>query len=224
MKSKNILILTIIFFLSSGLTAQNRKKRTKTTKVLMETTMGNITIELYNETEIHKNNFIKLVKEKYYEGIIFHRVIKDFMVQTGDPKSKNASVGTNLGSGGPGYTLPAEIIPKYYHKKGALSAARIGDNVNPTRRSSGSQFYLVTGKKYSETELIQLETRLKTEFTKEQKKFYTSKGGTPFLDAQYTVFGEVIKGIEIIDKIQSAKTGRGDRPVKDIKIIKMKIL
>ncbi len=223
MKTRNIVALTIILFLGLGVTAQ-KKKKNKRTKILIETTLGDITVELYNETEYHKNNFIKLVKDKYYDGILFHRVIKDFMVQTGDPESKTANSEKTLGSGGPGYTLPAEIVPKYYHKKGALSAARTGDGGNPTRRSSGSQFYLVTGKKYTNVELDKLEARLKTKITKEQRKIYTSIGGTPFLDAQYTVFGEIIEGLDVIDKIQIVKTKKGDRPIKDVKIMKMKIL
>lgn len=223
---KNILILSLILFVSVNISAQKRrdKNKEKETTILMKTTFGDITIKLYNQTEYHKNNFIKLVKEKFYDSILFHRVIKDFMVQAGDPNSKNAAANQSLGNGGPGYTVPAEITPKFFHKKGVLSAARQGDNVNRTRRSSGSQFYLVTGKKYTDAELNDLEANYKTKFTDEQREAYKTVGGTPHLDGQYTVFGEVVKGIEIIDKIQVVKTGVSNRPVKDVKIISMKIL
>ena len=221
MKLKNLAILSLILFMSFNISAQ---KKDKTTKVLIKTTMGNITIELYNETQVHKENFIKLVKEKYYDGVLFHRVINEFMVQTGDPESKNATAGGSYGSGGPGYTIPAEIIPKYFHKKGSLSAARTGDRANPMRRSSGSQFYLVTGKKYTNAELDSFEKRMNTVFTAKQREVYTTIGGTPHLDAQYTVFGQVIKGIEVIDKIQTVETASGDRPVVDVKIISMRIV
>jgi cyclophilin family peptidyl-prolyl cis-trans isomerase len=179
---------------------------------------------LYNETPIHRDNFIKLVKEKYYNGILFHRVINQFMIQAGDPGSRNALPDAQLGSGGPGYTLPAEIIPKYFHKFGALSAARIGDNFNPQRRSSGSQFYIVQGKTYTAQELTSFESGLNTNWTEEQIKAYTTIGGTPHLDAQYTVFGELIEGFEVLTKIASVKTGVGDRPIENVKILEMIIL
>lgn len=258
--------------------SQNAKAQTteNETKVLIKTSVGDITIKLYNETPQHRDNFIKLVQEHYYDSILFHRVIKDFMVQAGDPESKNAEKGVQLGAGGPGYNIPAEFVyPKYFHKRGALSAARQADQVNPERQSSGSQFYIVTGKKYGKYDLQDMEKQLsdqqgqaifdrlvaqnrdsimnlqlagdndgllklqdeliaKTEaelkemgpfkFTKEQVDAYMDQGGTPFLDNQYTVFGEVIDGMKAVDKIESAGTDMSDRPRKDIRIITMEII
>ena len=256
-------------------TANKQTKGNKMTKVKLETSMGNIVVELYNETPLHRDNFIKLVKEGYYDGVLFHRVIKDFMIQTGDGNSKTAGPNDMLGDGDPGYTIPAEFVyPKYFHKRGALAAARTGDQVNPERRSSGSQFYIVTGKIYGSDELKKMSQRLvdmkkqdiflrllnenrskieemrrnkdiagmqelenelnhlteaeaaqsTSAMTDEQINAYTSVGGRPHLDGQYTVFGEVIEGMDVVDKIQSAETGRADRPVNDIKIIKATVL
>ena len=253
----------------------DKKADNKMTQVKLETTLGDIIVELYNETPQHRDNFIKLVKEGYYDGVLFHRVIKDFMIQTGDGNSKTAGPETMLGDGDPGYTIEAEFVyPKYFHKRGALAAARTGDQVNPERRSSGSQFYIVTGKIYSSEELNMMakrmtdikkqdifrrlvtENRAKIEelqrnqdnagiqalqneliqiteaeaaktpssMTDEQIDAYTSVGGTPHLDGQYTVFGEVIKGMDVVDKIQNTQTGAADRPTTDIKIIKASIL
>lgn len=230
MKTKHFfsIFLSIILSLNIMSCAQtqttNQTQENMDTKVLIKTTMGDITVKLYNGTEYHKNNFIKLVNEHYYDGLIFHRVINQFMIQGGDPDSKNAKPNANLGNGGPGYTIPAEITPKYYHKKGALAAARTGDQMNPTRRSSGSQFYIVTGKVYTDAELNQLEKKMNTVFTPEQRKDYTTIGGTPFLDGQYTVFGEVISGMDVVDKIQKVPTGANDRPKEDVKIISMEII
>ena len=259
-------------------TSQNAKAQSaeKETKVLIKTTAGDITIKLYNETPQHRDNFIKLVEEHFYDSILFHRVIKDFMVQAGDPESKNADKGVQLGAGGPGYTIPAEFVyPKYFHKRGALSAARQADQVNPERKSSGSQFYIVTGKKYGKYDLQDMEQQLRErqgqgifdrlvaqnidsimkmqmagdnegimrlqdelnakmnqilkeqgpfKFTQEQVDAYMSEGGTPFLDNDYTVFGEVIDGMKTVDKIESAGTDMSDRPRKDIRIITMEII
>lgn len=250
------------------------KTDNKMTKVKLETTLGDIVVELYNETPQHRDNFIKLVKEGYYNGVLFHRVIKDFMIQTGDGNSKNAGPETTLGDGDPGYTIEAEFVyPKYFHKRGALAAARTPDQMNPERRSSGSQFYIVTGKIFSSEVLKQMaqnkakrvkeETvvRLVTEnsakikqlqenqdnaslmalqneiiqqaqaradsltkLTDEQMDAYTSIGGTPHLDGEYTVFGEVVSGMDVVDKIQNTTTGRNDRPTVDIKIVKATIV
>lgn len=244
---------------------------TKETIVVMDTTLGKITLKLYNDTPQHRDNFIKLAKAGQYEGLLFHRVIKDFMIQGGDVTSKDAPMNKQLGAGDLGYTIPAEFIyPKYYHKKGALCAARTGDEVNPQKASSASQFYIVTGKKYSETELGQMEKQLeshlkqsifnrlqteykpkimelyrsgnkeelailrdtligKTELEAEKRKeeakipanlreTYKTIGGVPFLDNQYTVYGEVIEGLEIVDAIQQVKTNRQDRPTENIVI------
>ena len=185
-----------MFLFSCTMTGQNKKAATpqteKETVVLMKTTMGDMKIKLYNETPLHRDNFIKLVNEKFYDGLLFHRVINNFMIQGGDPQSKDAPAGKMLGMGDPGYTIPAEILPQFKHKKGALAAARTN---NPERRSSGSQFYIVH-----------------------------NNNGTPHLDGEYTVYGEVIEGLEVIDKIATVKTGTGDRPVEDVKIISVTIV
>ncbi len=197
----------------------------QSTKVLMKTTMGDITMELYDDTPMHKENFIKLINEKFFEGLLFHRVMNTFMIQTGDPDSKNAEAGTMLGSGGPGYKIPAEIRPDRWHKKGSLAAARQNDKVNPNKESSGSQFYIVQGKKWSANQLKNLDSRRAKKFTEEQKKHYSEVGGYPPLDFEYTVFGEVIKGLDIVDKIAAVEVNKpSNRPVKDVKILSMKII
>ncbi|MEG2849311.1 MAG: peptidylprolyl isomerase, partial [Bacteroidales bacterium] len=166
--------------------------------VTINTTLGNIQVKLYDETPLHRDNFLKLVKEKYYEGTIFHRVINGFMIQAGDPLSKGANAGKSLGTGGPGYTIPAEIVyPQLFHKRGVLAAARQGDAINPKRASSGSQFYIVCGEVYSKGQIEQME-KWGTKFTAEQIDAYSTVGGTPHLDGQYTVFGEVIEGMNVV--------------------------
>lgn len=238
-------------------------------KVKISTTYGDIIIELYDDTPLHRDNFIKLVNEGYYNGTLFHRVIKDFMIQGGDPDSKNAPSSKRLGTGGPDYTIPAEINSNHIHKRGALCAARQGDEVNPEKRSSGSQFYIVWGKTYNDSQLVQLSkqmeiqaqqqilNRLAAEHRSEimnfrrnrdqaglmelqneliaqtkaiakeqglsglssyQKEVYKTCGGTPFLDGQYTVFGQVVEGLDIVGKIQECETGDADRPKTDIKM------
>lgn len=215
-----ILILMTLFNINS--LAQKNKKQTK---ILISTSYGDMKLVLYNETPQHRDNFIKLVNEKYYDNTLFHRIIKGFMIQGGDPDSKNAEPGVRLGMGGPGYTVPAEFNSKFIHKKGALSAARMGDNVNPERASSGSQFYIVQGKTYDKEILAQIrinknkKTTEPMEYTEEQYKTYKDIGGTPQLDMEYTVFGEVIEGLDVIDKIAEAAKDRGDRPKEDIKMI-----
>lgn len=180
---------------------------------------GNMTVKLYNETPKHRDNFLTLVKEGFYDGVLFHRVIKDFMIQTGDPNSKDAEKGEMLGMGGPGYTIPAEISENLYHKKGVLAAARKGDAVNPEKRSSGSQFYIVQGKPLSPFELdAYVKSGRHEQFTPQQIKDYTNLGGTPHLDGEYTVFGEVIEGMEVIDKISRVEVDNYNRPIKDIRI------
>lgn len=186
--------------------------------VEIETTYGNMTVVLYNETPQHRDNFAKLVEEGYYDELLFHRVINGFMIQGGDPESKNAPAGKQLGGGGPNYTIPAEFVDSLSHVKGALAAARTGDVVNPKKRSSGSQFYIVQGRSITEDQLKSLEVQKGIRYTKAQKADYLKYGGTPFLDQEYTVFGRVIKGLEVIDKIARAKTAPGDRPTKDIKM------
>ena len=181
----------------------------------MNTKYGTIKLKLYNETPKHRDNFLKLTNEKFYDGVLFHRVIKDFMIQAGDPDSKNAKPGVMLGSGDVGYTIPAEFNEKFYHKKGVLAAAR--DN-NPTKASSGCQFYIVEGRKFTDDELNNLEKQMKRTFTPEQREVYKTIGGTPHLDMGYTVFGEVISGLNFVDSIANVKTGVGDRPLEEIKI------
>lgn len=277
----NILIaVALIAVVLGGAYAQNAKMNTQQTKPMeqgketivdLETTMGPIKIKLYDDTPQHRDNFVKLVKEGFYDGVLFHRVINDFMVQTGDPDSKEAQPGQMLGGGDPGYTLPAEIIyPKHYHKYGALAAARTGDNVNPERRSS-SQFYIVTGRKASQMELDRMAERavvgerqelfrklfeqnkdsikamgdrgdreammeLRQQMIdsveksvparplpQEMAQDYLTLGGTPHLDNQYTVFGEVVSGMETVEKIQKVETDGNDRPKEDVRIIKATI-
>ena len=259
---------------SMNAAADTKTASDKMTKVKLETSLGDIVVELYNETPQHRDNFIKLVKEGYYDGVLFHRVIKDFMIQTGDGNSKTAGPDTSLGDGDPGYTIEAEFVyPKYFHKRGALAAARTGDQFNPERRSSGSQFYIVTGKVFSSEQLRMMDpelnkkkqdifrqlvmdnqekikqlkesmddagiqalqdelirqteaevAQLPSTMTNEQIEAYTTIGGTPHLDGQYTVFGEVVSGMDVVDKIQNTTTGRMDRPTVDIKIIKASIV
>ncbi len=276
---RNIIVLLTILFCSVTACKPGQKKNgnmEKETMLKIETTVGDIVVKLYNETPHHRDNFIKLAEDGTYEGTLFHRVIKDFMIQAGDPDSKEAPKGKTLGSGDVGYTVPAEFVyPKYFHKKGALAAARQGDNVNPNKESSGCQFYIVTGKVFSDSALLSMESqknqnrltdifnamaqkRMKDiykmrkandqeglmnlqdtlftqaeaeaakqpefHFTPEQVKAYTTIGGTPHLDGEYTVFGEVVEGMDIIDKIQTVKTDRNDRPDVDIKIKKVVVL
>lgn len=201
-------------------TPQENKEETKeiTTMVLISTNYGEMKAILYNETPLHRDNFIKLVKEGYYDGTLFHRVIDGFMIQGGDPDSKTAKPKQMLGQGGPGYTIPAEFKQKLIHKKGALAAARMGDNVNPQKASSGSQFYIAQGKRYTSEELNMLQARMGKQFNQTQKDAYVNEGGVPFLDYEYTVFGQVIEGLEVIDKIAKVQKDRYDRPMEDVKM------
>ena len=199
----------------------------KRTEVLLQTSMGNVRIQLYNETPKHRDNFLKIVNSKQMDGMLFHRVVKDFMIQTGDPDSRKAKPGQVLGNHQIGKDFPAEIIyPQFFHKRGALAAARQPDNENPDKKSSGSQFYIVWGKKFSEHQLnfyqsvIDTVTNFKVKFTPEIRKVYQEVGGTPFLDGQYTVFGEVTEGLEVIDRIQQVEVDAWSRPKEDVKIIK----
>lgn len=276
---KSLWILLTILACSTMACKPGQKKDNnmeKETVLKIETTLGDIKVKLYNETPKHRDNFIKLAKDGVYDGTLFHRVIKDFMVQAGDPESKNAPKGKMLGSGDVGYTVLAEFVyPTYFHKKGALSAARQGDNVNPQKESSGCQFYIVTGKVFNDSTLLNMEQqknqnkvsvifnnlaqkhikeiykmrkandedglydlqdKLLAEaeaeaakqpdfhFTPEQVQAYTTVGGTPHLDGEYTVFGEVVEGMDIVDKIQGVKTDRNDRPEDDVKIINVSVV
>ncbi len=183
--------------------------------VEMETEFGNMTILLYDETPQHRDNFIKLVEEGFYDDLLFHRVINGFMIQGGDPNSKNAKPNARLGSGGPGYQIPAEFSDSLVHIKGALCAARTN---NPQKKSSGSQFYIVHGKPLTDGQLKMIEAQKDMNYTPAQKKAYLELGGTPHLDRQYTVFGMVISGLDVIDKIAAVKTMKGDRPETDVKM------
>lgn len=242
--------------------------------IKISTTLGDIVVRLYDETPLHRDNFLKLATTGYYDNVLFHRVIKDFMIQGGDPNSKEAVPGAQYGTGGPDYTIEAEIKPELIHKRGALAAARQGDEVNPERRSSGSQFYIVWGQVYNQGQIGQLAKQMDMQaqqaifnqlvaehrseimqlrrdrnqeglmelqndlqaqtyakfqsmpnkgLTDAQKEAYTTVGGTPHIDGQYTVFGEVIEGLDVVEKIQSTKTQRGDRPCEDIKILKTEV-
>lgn len=194
------------------------------TQVIIETSLGEIVIALYDETPLHRDNFIKLVKENYYEGVLFHRIIKEFMIQTGDPNSKTAKPNEQLGNGGTGYTIPAEFVPHLIHKRGAVAAARTGDHINPKKASSGSQFYIVDGKKWSVADMNNIAMQTGKKFSEKAISDYTSIGGAPFLDGDYSVFGEVIEGMDVVDKIASQSKDQFDRPTTDIIIISTKIL
>ena len=276
---KVLVLLTLIATCMTACNSRQQKnsnmEKSNETQVLLETTLGNITVKLYNETPKHRDNFIKLAKEGVYDSTLFHRVIKNFMIQAGDPESKHASYTAMLGNGDVGYTIPAEFNTKFFHKKGVLAAARTGDEVNPERASSGCQFYIVTGRKFSEAQMINMENQMNEarlenvfntlarqhmkeiykmrkagdnegllelqdsleaqareivskepalKFTPEQIKAYTTVGGAPHLDGAYTIFGEVTDGMDVVEKIEGAKTNRADRPVTDIRILKATVL
>lgn len=210
--------------LANGLRKNDLKK-----DVEMVTSKGALVIRLSDSTPLHRDNFLKLVKQHYYDGILFHRVIKQFMVQAGDPDSKQAKPGQPLGNGGPGYTIPAEIRPGLFHKKGVIAAARMNDQVNPSRASSGSQFYIVQGRVFNEATLsAEEQNRLRGyKIPAEHRQAYTTIGGTPHLDQQYTVFGEVIRGLAVVDSIAAVPTAGpegGNRPLADVKIISAKLV
>jgi cyclophilin family peptidyl-prolyl cis-trans isomerase len=203
MKKVTFISFILLFIFAMELDAQ------KQTKILIHTDYGDIKLALYNDTPKHRDNFVKLAKEGFYNGSIFHRVIKEFMIQGGGAPAGKTDVK---------YTIPAEFNPGHFHKKGALAAARMPDQINPKKESSGSQFYIVQGKKYTEVTLNNLETQTGKKFTPAQRTAYTTVGGTPFLDGDYTVFGEVLEGLEVVDKIAAVKTAPGDKPVQDVKM------
>lgn len=187
--------------------------------VSIKTEFGTCIIKLYNETPKHRDNFLKLIKENYYNGTLFHRVIKDFMIQGGNPDSKQAEPNALLGNGGPKYTIPAEFKDSLFHKKGVLAAAREGDDINPLKASSGSQFYLVQGKVFTDDQLNRLEeNRLKFKIPIWQREIYKTIGGTPHLDRNYTVYGEVVIGLDMVDKIAMLQTDSNNRPKQDVKM------
>ncbi|MBL7724336.1 MAG: peptidylprolyl isomerase [Chitinophagaceae bacterium] len=224
---KKLVIITAILLslpalsqTDSTITRKDRKK-----DVLLQTSYGDIIVRLSDSTPLHRDNFIKLTKVGFYDSVLFHRVIKSFMIQAGDPDSKTAPAGKLLGSGGPGYRIPAEFRQSLFHKKGVIAAAR--DN-NPEKASSASQFYITQGKVHTDGSLDTIETdRLKRKIPASQREVYKTIGGVPHLDQNYTVFGEVVKGIEVVDKIASVQTSKGpdrDRPVENVVIIKAKLI
>lgn len=229
---KKFFILGINLFLVITCIAQKDstiKKKDRKRDVLMQTTMGDIVIRLSDSTPLHRDNFLKLVKVGYYDSVLFHRVIKDFMIQSGDPNSKRAVPGQPLGNGGPGYTVPAEFRKTLFHKKGVIAAARTGDDINPAKASSGSQFYIAQGRVFTDAGLDSVETfRLKgRKIPPEQRAVYKTIGGIPHLDQGYTVYGEVVKGLDVVDKIAAVQTSRAqdrDRPLQDVRIIKAKLI
>ena len=209
MKKMILAVLVLV-----GLTCQAQKTTEKETVVVIKTSMGTIKAKLYNDTPKHRDNFIKLVNEGWYIGSPFHRVIKEFMIQGGQNKDGRLD---------PGYRVPAEIKDNHFHKKGALCAARQGDQVNPQKASSGSQFYIVQGKVYDDKTLDMFESRMGKVFNARQRQAYKTVGGTPHLDGEYTVFGEVTEGLDIVDKIAAVKTGQMDVPVEPVTIISVTI-
>lgn len=275
MITKRLLLLFIFLSLLPVLHSCTDKKVGKKNNnngdvfVTLKTSQGDIRIRLYDQTPVHRDNFIRLAKEGFYDGLLFHRVIKGFMIQTGDPDSRHAKKDQVLGNGGPGYTLPAEIRPGLFHKRGAVAAARLGDMQNPEKASSGSQFYIVQGRTFTDAELDQIEKRVDSmtrnavyyyfikklkekykaegkeldegnirdeamieaadslsrippfHFTPQQREIYKTLGGAPHLDNNYTVFGEVVEGMDVVDKIASTPTGAYDRPLEDIRILKV---
>lgn len=229
MKKLALLTGTLLFLFSCGQTTGNGNRQDvenqdeSRQEVLVSTPYGDIKLELYNETPLHRDNFIKLVEDGVYDQTLFHRVINGFMIQGGDPDSKVAEPGQQLGMGGPGYTIPAEFIDGFIHKKGALAAARQGDQVNPEKASSGSQFYIVHGRAFSHEELDMFEQRSGKVFTNEQRKVYSTEGGAPHLDGEYTVFGRIVEGLDIIDKIAAVEVDRANRPLEDLPV-SMKVL
>ena len=220
-------LMTILFACGAGAGGSKGQSgedvSTDRRQVLISTTFGDIKIELFNETPRHRDNFIKLAEEGFYDQTLFHRVINGFMIQGGDPTSRNAPAGQQLGMGDPGYTLPAEFVSTLIHQKGALAAARQGDHVNPNKESSGSQFYIVQGRVFSHEELDMFEQRLGRTFTAEQRRVYTTYGGTPHLDGGYTVFGMVVEGLAIVDSIAAVAVDPASRPIEDIRI-EMKVV
>ncbi len=211
MKKKRSVILAILCLFSLNISAQ--KKSNKDEVVTITTNQGTMRFILFDEAPKHKANFIKLAKDKFYDGLLFHRVIDDFMIQGGDPNSRNAKPDEMLGKGDNGYKIPAEFSPKLFHQKGALAAAR--DN-NPAKESSGCQFYIVQGRKWSKPDLEKQATRAARKLTDDQKKVYETVGGTPHLDGSYSVFGQLIDGMDVIDKIGSVERDERDRPEKDV--------
>ncbi len=228
---KIVLLASFIAWVLPGAAQKDStiKKKDRKRDVLLQTSMGDIVIRLSDSTPLHRDNFLKLVKVGFYDSVLFHRVIKSFMIQSGDPNSKTAPAGVGLGNGGPGYTVPAEFRTSLFHKKGVIAAARMSDNMNPEKASSGSQFYIVQGKTFTDADLDIVETTRMNgrKIPADQREVYKTIGGTPHLDQGYTVFGEVITGLEVVDKIAAVQTSMGadrDRPLENVKIIKATLI
>ncbi|MGN1375409.1 MAG: peptidylprolyl isomerase [Prevotella sp.] len=226
---RTLFLLTLVVITSVTVHAQQTD--TLRHEVLFETNKGNIRIALYNETPQHRDNFLKLVKERFYDGILFHRVIYKFMIQAGDSASRNAQPGQLLGDCPDGYIIPAEIrYPQYFHKRGAIAAARQPDKDNPERASAGTHFYIVYGKRFNDEMLDSVQQHIdkatdgKIKLTESIRETYKTKGGTPHLDGQYTVFGEVIEGMDVVNEIQMTDTDNNDRPLEDIRIMKATVI
>ena len=225
MKRILLSLLFINYCFVNPIMAQDRAQ------VLLETTAGNIRIELYNETPLHRDNFLKLTKLGVYDSLLFHRVIKNFMIQSGDTNSKHAKPGDRLGTGDFDYTIEPEFrLPQIFHRRGTVAMAREGDDVNPGRRSSACQFYIVWGHIHNDASLAKAEARIdsttngEVRLTQEMRDVYKTAGGTPHLDGQYTVFGEVIEGLAVVDSIQQSKTDKFNRPLEDIRILKATVV
>ena len=223
---RNLYLAAVFIALVNVASAQQITAQTRHL-VEIRTTAGRMVVELYNETPLHRDNFLKLIEEHYYDSTLIHRVIPGFMIQGGDPDSRQAGDrAVPLGQGGPGYTLPAEIDPAFIHRKGALAAARLGDDVNPEKRSSGSQFYIVEGRTWRPSDLEQLEVRMnsdrpdsaKVHYTPDQVETYKTLGGAPHLDGGYTVFGQVVAGMDVLDLIANQPGDGMDRPLADIRV------
>ena len=213
-------LATVLIFVACNTTSQP-------VKILMTTTAGDIHLELSDATPLHRDNFVKLVKEGYFDSLLFHRVIENFMIQGGDPDSRHAEAGAFLGEGGPGYTVPAEFrYPELLHRRGALAAAREGDMVNPEKASAGSQFYIVWGRIYDDEQLDRIQSRIgnRVLFTSDVREIYKTEGGTPHLDGAYTVFGHVTQGLEVVETIQKVATDENDRPIEDVRILSARVI
>jgi len=227
MGKKTRLLFTLLFSFMVAANAQNSSKTenkpappaSKDSYVLIMTDFGNMKVRLYNATPKHRDNFLKLVQSGFYDSLLFHRVIRNFMIQGGDPQSKNAPAGMMLGNGDVGYTIPAEFVDTIFHKKGSLCAAR---TENPEKASSGCQFYIVQGQVLTNEQINMFEMQRGIKLSQKQREIINTIGGTPWLDQAYTVFGEVVEGLDVIDKIAAVQTAPGDRPVQDVRMkIKM---
>ncbi len=215
---RKVFYLVILIFIFSCTATKKVVKPQALQRVKIETDFGTMVIKLYNKTPLHRDNFIKLVKQHFYDSLLFHRVVNGFMIQGGDPDSKHAKPGVQLGEGGLKYTIPAEFDTALFHKKGALAAAREGDDVNPKKKSSSTQFYIVEGKTFTDEQMDAMEKKLSIKIPENHRKIYRTVGGAPFLDMNYTVFGEVESGLNVIDKIANVPKDENNRPLQNIRM------